>query len=73
MNFSNWQTIASLLCVLLAAAAMVRRSVRFFSGDGSSGCESCPSKSKSRVVTSERLITFDQITLPTTGEDAVRH
>ncbi len=72
MNFSNWQNIAALLCVFVAAAAIVRRAVRFFSGDGSSGCESCPAKSEAGKHRPERLITFDQITIAKSDDDSAR-
>lgn len=39
----DWQTAIALAIVLLAAAVMLRRSLRLMAGRVVSGCSSCPS------------------------------
>ena len=54
----DWQTAIALLCVAGAAAVLVRRAVRLWSG-GSKGCGACPSRGASNQAKQLPLVSLD--------------
>lgn len=49
MNHFDWQTWIAIAIVLLAASVLSRRIWQWASGQGKSGCGSCPSRGQSNA------------------------